>query len=527
MIDPLSRLAILHGTDKFGYHDYTPHYHQVLGHLRDRPLRMLEIGVGGYGYEDRGGESLATWRDYLTQAQITGLDIQAKSMDFGPRVRIVQGSQVDADCLSALVAERGPFDVILDDGSHRNEHVVESYGLLFPTLKPGGIYLVEDVQTAFFPRFGGSLTLAEPNSVGMAIALMGRLVQGQGDDVVAAERFHNIFVLYKRDPEAPAPSVDQDRRVRAARAGDAPLSETGIDQIPDLDALSALIAKAFPGQDGQGTLSIRGPFTDLALLAEIFVQVEQNEIRVHHPATTLHEVARRIAAMAVYGDGVVLEIGDNDYPSNFAFNPAQPRAAAAIGAMGEVLEDPAASATGLMQYAAMKSRFDSPASAYPLIDRLAALGCKDERFFMLAGRRLRETENWPALEELCQEALRELPDNPHVLSLLSVALRRTGRQPEALHMLREVYERVPRHRAIVTLLFNLEIAEGHLDRAIALMEKSITLFPAANRPERLHKLIEICQISGDNVAMERAARRLLALLPDDPVAAEILGASGE
>ncbi|MFV0302744.1 MAG: hypothetical protein ACK5IP_18065, partial [Paracoccus sp. (in: a-proteobacteria)] len=114
MIDPLSRLAILHGTDKFGYHDYTPHYHQVLGHLRDRPLRMLEIGVGGYGYEDRGGESLATWRDYLTQAQITGLDIQAKSMDFGPRVRIVQGSQVDADCLSALVAERGPFDVILD-----------------------------------------------------------------------------------------------------------------------------------------------------------------------------------------------------------------------------------------------------------------------------------------------------------------------------------------------------------------------------------------------------------------------------
>ena len=46
MIDPLSRLAILHGTGKFGYHDYTLNYFDLLGHLRDKPLRLLEIAAG-------------------------------------------------------------------------------------------------------------------------------------------------------------------------------------------------------------------------------------------------------------------------------------------------------------------------------------------------------------------------------------------------------------------------------------------------------------------------------------------------
>ena len=63
MIDPLSRLAILYGTDKFGYHDYTPNYHELLSARRGQRLSMLEIGVGGYGDEKRGGESLEALAD--------------------------------------------------------------------------------------------------------------------------------------------------------------------------------------------------------------------------------------------------------------------------------------------------------------------------------------------------------------------------------------------------------------------------------------------------------------------------------
>jgi hypothetical protein len=49
-LDPLTQLAIKHGTDKWGPHFYTPVYHKLFAHLRERPLRLLEIGVGGYEY---------------------------------------------------------------------------------------------------------------------------------------------------------------------------------------------------------------------------------------------------------------------------------------------------------------------------------------------------------------------------------------------------------------------------------------------------------------------------------------------
>jgi tetratricopeptide (TPR) repeat protein len=525
MIDPLSRLAILHGTDKFGYHDYTPHYFGILAPLRDKPVRMLEIGVGGYGFEDRGGESLATWRDFFPEGQITGLDIQRKTMDLGPRVHIVQGSQVDADCLARVVAERGPFDLILDDGSHRNEHVVESFALLFPTLKPGGIYLVEDAQTAFFPRFGGSLTLDAPNSIGMAAQMMRDLAQGQGGEIVEIERFHNIFVLHKRDPDASLPLAREDRRIRAARAGRGGLVEITAADLPDIAALTAVIETRFPDKEKGGALLIGGGVMDPALLTEIFIQIDHTEIRVHHPEAELAEVARRILGMAIYADGVVLEIGDNDYPSNFAYDPAHPRAAAAIAAIGEVLSDPAASATGLMQYATMISRLNGAPAAFPLIDRLAALGCRNEQFFVLAGRRLKLAEDWMGLERLAREGLEVLPGNPHVTPLLSVALRKTGRAAEALQTVREVHERNPRERAIVSLLAQLELAAGHADRAILLLEKSMTLFPLAQRPERLRRLIDICRSAGDHAAAVRAADRLLKIVPDDPVATEVLNSA--
>jgi hypothetical protein len=58
-IDPLTRLAIKHGTDKWGVHFYAPVYHALFAPLRDKPIRLLEIGVGGYRLAKVGGASLA------------------------------------------------------------------------------------------------------------------------------------------------------------------------------------------------------------------------------------------------------------------------------------------------------------------------------------------------------------------------------------------------------------------------------------------------------------------------------------
>ena len=74
-IDPLTRLAIKHGTDKWGPRFYSPLYHKLFSQLRDRPIRLLEIGVGGEELKTVGGASLAMWADYFSSGQITGIDL--------------------------------------------------------------------------------------------------------------------------------------------------------------------------------------------------------------------------------------------------------------------------------------------------------------------------------------------------------------------------------------------------------------------------------------------------------------------
>ena len=57
----LTDLAIQHQTDKWGSHSYTPHYEHHFNHLRDEPINLLEIGVGGYQDPQAGGNSLRMW----------------------------------------------------------------------------------------------------------------------------------------------------------------------------------------------------------------------------------------------------------------------------------------------------------------------------------------------------------------------------------------------------------------------------------------------------------------------------------
>lgn len=155
-MDPLSLIAAQHGTDKWGIHFYTPTYHELLCHLRDRPVRLLEIGIGGYANPDCGGLSLLMWRDYFPSGHIFGLDKELKRLPAQERIEIVRGDQSSAADLEVLANTHGPFDVIIDDGSHRPEHIVFTFEHLFPALQANGIYIVEDTQTSHLREFGGA-----------------------------------------------------------------------------------------------------------------------------------------------------------------------------------------------------------------------------------------------------------------------------------------------------------------------------------------------------------------------------------
>jgi hypothetical protein len=153
----LNRLAALFGSDKWGSHWYTPLYDRYFRPRKLKRLNVLEIGVGGYEDLHAGGNSLRMWKAYFRKSRIVGIDLHDKSFMSEARMDIRQCDQVDEEKLTGLSREYGGFDIVIDDGSHVCEHVIRSFEILFPILRANGIYVIEDIQTSYWPSWGGGL----------------------------------------------------------------------------------------------------------------------------------------------------------------------------------------------------------------------------------------------------------------------------------------------------------------------------------------------------------------------------------
>jgi len=152
----LRDLAIVYGTNKWGDHWYAKHYETHFEALRRRQLNVLEIGIGGDTTPESGGGSLRMWRTYFPNSRIYGIDIHDKSPHNERRIQTFRGSQADETLLLDVVRRIGRIDIVIDDGSHRNEHVLKTFAFLFPRLSDTGMYVVEDTQTSYWPEMGGS-----------------------------------------------------------------------------------------------------------------------------------------------------------------------------------------------------------------------------------------------------------------------------------------------------------------------------------------------------------------------------------
>jgi hypothetical protein len=146
----LNDLAKKYGTDKSSeIHNYCVKYQKYLPFNRYDKLNIMEIGV-------LDGNSLKTWKDYFYHSNILGIDINPDCKQYEEsRISVEIGSQADGNFLSRTWQQYGPFDMILDDGSHMNEHVIYSFEHLWGSIKPGGVYVVEDVCTSYLPYYGG------------------------------------------------------------------------------------------------------------------------------------------------------------------------------------------------------------------------------------------------------------------------------------------------------------------------------------------------------------------------------------
>lgn len=150
----LSDLAIKYGSDKHGHHYYCDHYERHLGKFRNDTILLIELGIGGYHYPDRGGAGLKMWVEYFKNARIAGVDIHEKTGLSTTQIRIFKGSQDDPALAQRIIDQDGRPSIVVDDASHINRLTIRSFELFFPLLAPGGVYCVEDIESSWWEEHG-------------------------------------------------------------------------------------------------------------------------------------------------------------------------------------------------------------------------------------------------------------------------------------------------------------------------------------------------------------------------------------
>jgi len=135
-------------------------YDRHFAALRDKPIKMLEIGV-------LNGGSLEMWKKYFyPDSTIVGIDITPNCKNFEDvenNVHVRIGDQSDPEFLQSLVDEFGEFDLVLDDGSHHVAHVNKTFQFLYPKIAKDGVYFIEDTHAAYWNSHGGSID--HPDSI--------------------------------------------------------------------------------------------------------------------------------------------------------------------------------------------------------------------------------------------------------------------------------------------------------------------------------------------------------------------------
>jgi demethylmacrocin O-methyltransferase len=97
------------------------------------------------------------WRDYFPHAQVHGIDIKPYTgAPLGERITLHMADQGEAAALELVAHQHGPFDLVVDDGSHQNHHQKLAFQVLWPFVKPGGCMVIEDVCCSYWSEYGNA-----------------------------------------------------------------------------------------------------------------------------------------------------------------------------------------------------------------------------------------------------------------------------------------------------------------------------------------------------------------------------------
>lgn len=155
------------GVDKVVAHSYHHAYAKYLEPIRNKKLTFLEIGLGCGMADPRNptvgaGLSMKLWTRFLPNTDQWMFEFNRVCAEQLARPalgdHLIVGDQSSVADLNAAIKKIGAFDIVIDDGGHSMDQQIISLQVLFPAVRPGGLYFVEDLETSFLPQYGGSDT---------------------------------------------------------------------------------------------------------------------------------------------------------------------------------------------------------------------------------------------------------------------------------------------------------------------------------------------------------------------------------
>ncbi|NSX54781.1 hypothetical protein HRQ87_08205 [Sulfitobacter sp. 1151] len=151
----LTDLADGFGSDKgSSKHRYTELYQMLFLPFRKRKINFLEMGllIGGpeHGIDkDRKTNDLPSvrmWLEFFEKANVHGLDVSDFSWFHHDRFKFFRCDMGVRENIRKAAEQMPDMDIIIDDASHASHHQQFAFLELFPKLKSGGLYIIEDMR---------------------------------------------------------------------------------------------------------------------------------------------------------------------------------------------------------------------------------------------------------------------------------------------------------------------------------------------------------------------------------------------
>jgi hypothetical protein len=146
------------------WHNYTPFYYSIFKDLRDKKLRIFELGLGtnnvnmpsNMGAYGRPGASLYGWREFFASSAIFGADIDSDILFTADNIETFFCDQTNPHIIKYMWNDpklQENFDIIIEDGLHTFEANVCFFENSIHKLKPNGYYIIEDITVHDEPLF--------------------------------------------------------------------------------------------------------------------------------------------------------------------------------------------------------------------------------------------------------------------------------------------------------------------------------------------------------------------------------------